>query len=307
MHPEVTVSHEKPVLDKVLKNVRKEVVSKNTINENIVQYHIEIREQPIEKLITHDVQEVVIQEEPIIEEEGKTMSDEERRRIHQMMNVKPGERYIDKDGVEIVYAEPEIRQVRRIVRRRIIRPIITEVIEQPVYEIVEQPIEKLADMKPSTTTIINDRDMYDRLMKERGLQSTSVRSGGAAESDLLLSGGSASIETYVTEPVQYNTLVGGGGGGGGRQQFVQRHPTATVIGGGSGGSTVNEPILQATEGARLSQLPLDQQRNAAVFAGETHPAMTREGATVAHQQQFNAAAVQEQREGTSSVGQGIVL
>jgi len=261
----VTVSHEKPVLDKILKNVRKEVVNKNIINEKLVEYQIEVREQPIEKRITHEVQEIVIQDEPIIEEEGKLLSDQERQRIHNLMNIKGGERYVDNDGVEVIYAEPEVRQVRRIVRRRIIRPVITEVIEQPIYEIVEQPVEKLAEMRPSTTTIINDQEMYQRL-SQRDLSGFVV--------------GPGSVETYVAEPVQYNAVPGS----------VQRMDTSVPRTRSTG---VSDSIL-SSQSTSISQLPLDQQRNAAALSGDTHPTSTHEGIRVAHMQQSNAAAVQSQ-------------
>jgi hypothetical protein len=147
---DITVKEEKPVLDRVQKNIAKEIVNRQVVNEKLVNYEIEVREKPIERIFQHEPKEVLIKENPIFEEKGKDMTDAERQRVYTMLNVKGGERYIDNEGVEVIYAQPEIRRVHRVVKRRIIRPIITEIVEQPVYEIVEQPVHRVTAMQEQT-------------------------------------------------------------------------------------------------------------------------------------------------------------
>jgi endonuclease V-like protein UPF0215 family len=132
-----------PLLDKIEKIERKNIIYKQNVQEERVQNVIEVREMPMTKIIQHPAREVIIQE-PIkyesIDLEGKDYTEDERERLFRDLGVMDMEGTVNDDGITVYYAEPVIKHEYREVKRRVIRPIITVIHEQPVIEVIEHPV-----------------------------------------------------------------------------------------------------------------------------------------------------------------------
>jgi hypothetical protein len=170
------VTEEKPVLDKVETEVRKEVVEKPHIHENIKQQEIEIHEKPVLKEVLHPEKEVLIKDQDKFEVVGREETLREKERLLAEMKEQAAYHAVhmeEKGAVHVSQEAPSVTREKEVQKEIIEKPIVTEVHYQPITEIHEQNTQRTIYEKP-VVKVVRDNTEKETVVAKEPLATTTT-------------------------------------------------------------------------------------------------------------------------------------
>jgi hypothetical protein len=170
------VIEEKPVLDKVETEVRKEVVEKPHIHENIKQQEIEIHEKPVLKEVLHPEKEVLIKDQDKFEVVGREETLREKERLLAEMQEQAASHAVhmeEKEAVHVSQEAPSVTREKEVQKEIVEKPIVTEVHYQPITEIHEQNTQRTIHEKP-VVKVVRDNTARETVVAKEPLATTTT-------------------------------------------------------------------------------------------------------------------------------------
>ena len=163
---ETTRIESQPVLERLEKQVHKDVIEKKHVHETRKQDILEVHEKPVEKHILHPHQEVHVKEASSFDVIGKEKAMSERAQVLTDMREQDKMRPVkvtEREDLTVTKQSPSLSS-EKLVRKEVIqKPVVTEIHNQPITEIHEQDIHKTIYEKP-IVKVVRDAPVQEKVV-----------------------------------------------------------------------------------------------------------------------------------------------